>query len=116
MRGPSTIATFRARTLRRNQTAAEAKLWAALRNRQLDGAKFVRQEAIGPYTADFVRRKAKLVIELDGVTHDTPDEIQHDQRRTDHLAGLGYRVVRFRNEEIFGDLDPVLDTIRKYLA
>lgn len=116
MRGPSITATFCARTLRRNQTAAETKLWAALRNRQLDDVKFVRQEAIGPYTADFACRKAKLVIELDGVTHDMPDEMLHDERRTAYLAGLGYRVVRFRNEEILGDLDPVLDAIRKYLT
>jgi very-short-patch-repair endonuclease len=110
---PTTLA--RARTLRRESTAAESKLWQALRNRQLNNTKFARQEPIGPYIVDFVCRAKKLVIEIDGVTHETPDELAHDLARTAFLMREGYRVIRFTNEDVFGDLDPVLETIARNL-
>ena len=106
---PTTLAY--ARTLRREATAPEKVLWHHLRNRQLDGFKFSRQEPIGPYIADFVCRTKKLVIEIDGVTHETTEELAHDAARTKFLVEQGYRVIRFRNEEIFGDLAPVLEKI-----
>ncbi|MBG1233158.1 endonuclease domain-containing protein [Aestuariivirga litoralis] len=105
----------RARSLRREATAAENKLWDHLRNRQLNNAKFVRQEPIGPYIADFACRSAKLVIEIDGVTHETPEEIVHDLKRTAFLQERRYRVIRFRNEDVFGDLAPVLEAISLHL-
>jgi very-short-patch-repair endonuclease len=64
----------RARELRRDAPIAERKLWEQLRNRNLDGLKFVRQEPIGPYVADFVCRDIKLVVEVDGGTHSTEHE------------------------------------------
>ena len=112
MRGPNQKSTTRARTLRREQTAAESKLWACLRNRQLGGVKFSRQVSIGPFFADFCCREAKLVIEIDGVTHETPEELASDRRRTAWLKAKGYRVIRFRNEELIGDLDVVLERIK----
>jgi very-short-patch-repair endonuclease len=112
MRGPRQKSTIRARTLRREQTATEAKLWACLRNRQLGGVKFSRQVSIGPFFADFCCREAKLVIEIDGVTHETPEELARDTRRTAWLEGQGYRVIRFRNEELMGELDFVLERIQ----
>jgi very-short-patch-repair endonuclease len=110
---PTTLA--RARELRSTSTAAESKLWQHLRNRQLNKTKFARQEPIGPYIADFVCRTQKLVIEIDGATHETPDEMVHDAARTAFLVEQGYRVIRFKNEEVFGDLSPVLDIISKNL-
>jgi len=101
----------RARTLRREATAAETKLWQYLRNRQLNSAKFSRQVPIEPYVADFACRASKLVIEIDGVTHETPEQVAHDAKRSAFLIGLGYRIIRFRNEDIFGDLRPVLEVI-----
>ena len=115
MRGPDQKSTTRARTLRREQTAAESRLWACLRNRQLGGVKFARQVSIGPFFADFCCREAKLVIEIDGVTHETPEEVSHDARRTAWLEAQGYRVIRFRNEEMMGDLDFVLEKIEQSL-
>ena len=115
MRGPNQKSTTRARTLRREQTAAESKLWACLRNRQLNGVKFARQVSIGPFFADFCCREAKLIIEIDGVTHETPEELSHDTRRTAWLESQGYRVIRFRNEELMGDLDFVLEKIQQSL-
>jgi very-short-patch-repair endonuclease len=111
---PITLA--RARTLRREATAAEKILWHHLLNRQLDGFKFSRQEPIGPYIVDFVCRAKKLIVEIDGVTHETVEELAHDAARTGFLVGQGYRVIRFRNEEVFGDLGPVLDEIMRNLA
>jgi very-short-patch-repair endonuclease len=105
----------RARAMRREPTPAESKLWQALRNRQLNNFKFARQEPIGPYIADFVCRAKKLVIEIDGVTHETPEELAHDAARTVFLVREGYRVIRFSNEDIFGDLSPVLETIMRNL-
>jgi very-short-patch-repair endonuclease len=115
MRGENKAATDRARELRRNSTAAEQKLWAFLKGRQVGNAKFVRQEPIGRYFADFACRKAKLIIEIDGVTHSTIGEKAKDAKRTAELEKMGYRVVRFSNEEIFGDLEPILEIILRNL-
>ncbi len=112
MRGPNQKSTIRARTLRREQTSAESKLWACLRNRQLGSVKFSRQVSIDPFFTDFCCREAKLVIEIDGVTHETPEELASDDRRTAWLEAQGYRVIRFRNEELMGDLDVVLERIK----
>ena len=79
--------------------------------RSLDGLKLVRQEPIGPYFADFVCRDKKLVVEIDGATHSTEEELRNDARRTEFLRGNGYRVVRFSNEDVYRNLDGVLDTI-----
>ena len=111
MRGSNRKSTTRARILRREQTSAESKLWACLRNRQLGGVKFSRQVSIGPFFADFCCREAKLVIEIDGVTHETPEQLIGDNRRTAWLETQGYRIIRFRNEELMGDLDVVLEKI-----
>jgi very-short-patch-repair endonuclease len=116
MRGPNKEATGRSRELRRNSTNAESKLWQFLRNRQIEGHKFVRQEPIGPFFVDFVCRKSKLVVEIDGATHGEPEEIAYDARRTAFLETQGYRVVRFTNEEVYGDLGPILDEILKQLS
>jgi 5-methyltetrahydrofolate--homocysteine methyltransferase len=94
------------------QTTTEAKLWASLRNRQFGGVKFSRQVVIGPFFADFCCREAKVIIEIDGVIHETPKELASDNRRTAWLEAQGYRVIRFRNEELMGDLDAVLERIQ----
>ena len=112
MRGPNQKATIRARTLRREQSAAESKLWAHLRNRQLGGVKFSRQVSIVPFFVDFCCREAKLVIEIDGVMHETPEELASDSHRIAWLEAKGYRVIRFRNEELMGNLDVVLERIQ----
>lgn len=100
--------TSRARALRRAQTDAEARLWFRLRNRQLAGHKFVRQEPIGPYIVDFVCRELKLVVELDGSQH---AESAHDVKRDAWLQDEGYRVIRFWNHEVMQNLESVLETV-----
>ncbi|CAN5208366.1 hypothetical protein BH10PSE7_BH10PSE7_03620 [soil metagenome] len=97
-------------------TSAENKLWAELRGRQLEEQKFVRQEPIGPYVADFVCRNAKLIVEVDGATHGSLEEIAHDEKRTRYLEGRGYKVVRFQNDDIYHAMEGVLSTIKRHLA
>ncbi len=111
MRGIRIVETRRSRSLREDQTPAEAKTWRALRGRGLGGFKFVRQEPIGPYFADFVCRDEKLIVEIDGATHSTDEELRHDARRTEFLQAQGYRLVRFVNEEVYRNMDGVLQTI-----
>jgi very-short-patch-repair endonuclease len=105
MRGKGERRVSRARSLRRALAPAEAKLWANLRNRQLDGFKFARQEPIGAYYADFVCRDRKLIVEVDGGQH---AESAADRLRDDNLAALGYRVVRIWNNEVIENIDGVL--------
>jgi very-short-patch-repair endonuclease len=105
-----------ARELRRHQTRAESLLWQQLRNRQLEGFKFVRQAPVGPYVADFLCREHKLVVEVDGATHSTQEELAADARRTRHLSSMGYRVIRFQNVEVAEGMDQVLGLIAQALA
>ena len=98
-------------SLRRNLTDAEAKLWAELRGRKIQGYKFRRQHPIEDYVADFACLSAKLVIEIDGATHSTEEELAYDRKRTELLQGLGWRVIRFTNDEVFTDVDGVVEAI-----
>jgi very-short-patch-repair endonuclease len=101
----------RARELRKQDTSAEAKLWQALRNRNLGGWKFRRQEEVAGYIVDFISPAAKLVIEVDGATHSTDRELARDAHRTRELERCGLHVIRFTNHEIYTNLDGVLETI-----
>ena len=109
MRGTTPGVEAAVRQPRRGMTPAERVLWAALRDRRLAGLKFRRQHAVGPFVLDFYRPTSRLVVELDGGVHD--GQVEPDQTRTEHLAGYGYRVMRFRNEEVLTDLDAVLERI-----
>jgi very-short-patch-repair endonuclease len=111
MRGLRILEIRRARALRSNQTSAEAKLWARLRNRQLNGYKFVRQLPIGVYLVDFCCREINLIIELDGATHSTELEVSHDTNQTAILEKAGYLVLRFQNIEVYNNIHGVLDTL-----
>ena len=82
----------RARQMRSEMTQPERELWTALRAKRFAGVKFTRQVVIGPYIADFVCRSRKLIIELDGATH---DDASRDVQRTAFLEAQGYRVLRF---------------------
>ena len=89
----------RRKQLRREATAAERKLWSALRNNQL-GVKFRRQHPVGPYIADFYSREAHLVVEVDGPGHFEPEQIQYDAERDAYMRQLGLDVLRFTNHDI----------------
>jgi very-short-patch-repair endonuclease len=115
VRGASNELIAAARDLRSHQTRAETLLWDALRNRRLDGCKFRRQYPMGRHILDFVCAERKIVIELDGMHHESADQYRYDQDRTEHLEQYGYRVVRFRNAAVFDDLAGVLERIRSEL-
>jgi lipoyl(octanoyl) transferase len=102
-----------AHTLRTHSSNAEKLLWRHLRNRQVEGVKFRRQDPIGPYIADFVCLSAKLIIELDGGQHAVRSE--HDEKRTRYLESLGYRVLRYWNNDVLTNIDGVLQDIRAKL-
>ena len=109
MRGPDRKSIRIARRLRVNQTDAEAVLWHRLRNRQIDGHKFVRQQPIIGYVCDFVCREKSLVIEVDGGQHnESADDVVRDRR----LADKGYKVLRFWNNDVLANIDGVLSTIQ----
>ncbi len=96
-----------ARVLRKNMTPLECKLWNLLKNRQLNGIKFVRQYPIGPYIVDFASRREHIVIELDGGQHNIPENISNDNIRTEYLISQGYKVIRFWNNDIDDNIDGV---------
>jgi very-short-patch-repair endonuclease len=111
MRGLRLHESGRARELRQHQSGAERQLWRRLRRRLLGGFKFVRQEPIGPYFADFACREEKLVIEIDGATHSSDDERRRDAKREEFLRERGYRIARFVNAEAYGNIDGVLEMV-----
>lgn len=116
MRGLRFIETRRARKLRRNATAAEKIMWGRLKNRALGGFKFVRQLPIGPFIGDFACRECKLIVELDGETHSSEEELAADTRRTDYLNTHSYRVIRFTNQQVYEDADAVAEAILAVLG
>src|SRR2546430_11841996 len=89
--------TERARELRANENSAERRIWSLLRDRRLAGLKFRRQHVIGQYVADFVCLSARLVIEIDGETHDAEAQVR-DARRAEDIERAGFRVIRFWNQ------------------
>ncbi len=113
--GKNRIETKYARALRRNATPAERMLWPALRNQALEGAKFRRQYPCGPYILDYAAVGAKLAIEVDGESHAVGDGPVRDARRDGWLGAQGWRVLRFTNREVLGNLDGVLQTISSAL-
>jgi crossover junction endodeoxyribonuclease RuvC len=92
----------------------EKLLWRRLRDRQLDDAKFHRQEPILGFTADFVCHERRLVVELDGGQHSWRSD--QDAQRTRLLEQSGFRVLRFWNSDVIENIDGVLESIRLSLA
>ena len=101
--------TNRARVLRDGETSAEDALWQRLRERRLGDFKFVRQLPIGPYFGDLVCRELKVIVEIDGATHFTDDELLKDAERTAKLEALGYRINRVTNTDVYHNMRGVLD-------
>ena len=100
-----------AKRMRNQPTDAERMLWMFLQLSKL-GKPFRRQYIIANNIVDFACLPARLVIEVDGEYHDEMRQQYHDQMRTDEIEKLGFRVIRFTNEDIFAKLDNVLETIK----
>ena len=98
----------RAKRMRREMTRAETLLWRHLKADRLSGLGFRRQTPMGNYIADFVAHSCKLVVELDGESHDFEERLRHDARRDEWFASRGYRVLRFTNIDVMKNLEGVV--------
>ena len=110
----SGVRTRRAKLPSANATSAERRLWRHLRARRLAGCSFQRQEPIGPYIVDFACLKRRLVVEVDGNSHES--RVEYDWLRTQYLKRLGYRVVRFSNDRVLLETRAVLRSILRHLS
>ncbi len=104
------------RHLRHQGTHAERVLWQKLRNKQLNGVKFRRQQPIGNYIVDFVSFEEKLIIEIDGGQHNEDWILSQDRTRTGWLNSHGFRVIRFWNSGVLENLEGVLQQIQAVLG
>jgi very-short-patch-repair endonuclease len=104
------LVSERARTLRKNPTDAEIRLWSKLRHKQIEGFRFRRQRPVGPYIVDFICLNSQPIIEVDGGQHNEPSE--YETRRTQYLENEGFRILRFWNIDVLANTDGVLEVIR----
>jgi very-short-patch-repair endonuclease len=104
-----------ARELRANATPAEDALWQRLRGRQLDNCKFRRQHSVAGFVVDFICVEKNLVIEVDGNIHLDPVQKEYDEQRQSIIEHLGFRVLRFTNEQVLNEMGEVLKVISSTL-
>ncbi|QJX46563.1 DUF559 domain-containing protein [Hymenobacter taeanensis] len=104
----------RSRAMRHEPTKAEETRWQAVRGGQL-GTKFRRQHSIDRYIIDFVSLSSKLIVEVDGEIHNQPDQQDYDTGRSALLQELGYRILRFSNNQVLHEPDQVIATIKSAL-
>ncbi|MDA0376454.1 MAG: DUF559 domain-containing protein [bacterium] len=102
-----------ARKLRKRMTEEEIILWEVIRLKNFCGLRMRKQVPIGPYIVDFLQRKQRLIIEIDGKIHLQRKE--YDAAREEYLRGLNYSIIRFSNKEIHDDLPKVLSEIARAL-
>ncbi len=102
-----------ARRLRQRQTPAEKMMWELLRGRRFLGLKFRRQYRIERFYVDFGCPEQRLVIELDGEVHETPEQAASDENRDDYLRQTRHTVLRFTNQQVFDETEWVLEEIAR---
>ena len=105
-----------AKNLRKRTTDTERRLWQYLRAKRFAGLKFRRQEPIGPYIVDFVCFEKKVIVELDGGQHALRAEVENDSRRNQWFESQGYTVLRFWDNEVFANVQEVLEVIWKHCS
>jgi very-short-patch-repair endonuclease len=101
-----------ARQLRKKMTAAERILWQQLRNRQVIGLKFRRQQVIKGFIADFYCEELKLAVEVDGPIHDKKEQVEYDANRDKVFTARGIRIMRISNDMVLNKMTEVLETIK----
>jgi very-short-patch-repair endonuclease len=106
----------RAKQLRQAMTRAETLRWRHLKADRIDGLGFRRQVPIQNYIADFICMSAKIVVELDGESHDFEERQRADQNRDAFFVSEGFQVLRFTNEQVMSNLEGVVETIRQTAA
>ena len=102
------MANLVARHLRKNETVAEKQLWNELRHLRAQGFHFRRQAPIERFIVDFACLAHRIVIEVDGIQHDSIDGRSKDAARDAHLHWLGYKVLRFSNGDVSGNIEGVM--------
>jgi very-short-patch-repair endonuclease len=112
--GHHPLVAARARQLRRTKTRAERVLWERLRNAQICGQRFRRQQSLDGYVADFFCFRARLIVEVDGKGH--AEQLEYDAARDARLEFGGFRVIRFTNSQVIQRTDWVLDQIDRVVA
>jgi len=100
------------RDLRHNMTPSEARMWKALKSKNIEGVVFRRQFSVGPYVLDFYCPQLKLCIEVDGGVHDSYEAYRKDCLRTKYLNRLGIEVVRYKNRELLVGLDQIVAELK----
>jgi very-short-patch-repair endonuclease len=113
---PCSIMRRFAREQRANAVQAESLIWAAVRNRRCEGAKFQRQVALGSFLVDFICFKRRLVVEVDGPSHESEEQKAADSARDVWRCGHGFRVLRLPNELVIGATELAVARIRAALA
>jgi very-short-patch-repair endonuclease len=103
----------RARELRRSMTRAETLLWRYLKAHHIDGLGFRRQVPFQNFIADFVCHSRRLIVEIDGETHDFASRQRRDRRRDQWFKSQNYIVLRFTNEQVLNNLSGVIEVIRE---
>jgi very-short-patch-repair endonuclease len=105
----------KAKELKRESTEAEKILWKHIRNKQVQGKKFRRQHPLDIFIADFYCHEKKLIIELDGGYHETLKQKEYDDGRSYELEEKGYKIIRFKNEDVINHIEKVIEEIIKVL-
>ena len=111
-KGAPNSAFLKARFLRNNLTAAEKALWLYLQNKKLEGYKFRRQHPLHLFIVDFYCHELGLIIEVDGAYHETKEQEEKDEKRTELLKFQGLTVLRFTNDEVSTDVETVITKIK----
>jgi very-short-patch-repair endonuclease len=106
----------KARLLRNNMTEAEKIVWDKLKNRNVFKARFRRQHPIGIFIVDFYCHECKLAIEIDGEIHKKNEVIEYDDGRSHDIEKYGIKILRFTNNEVFTDLNNIIEKILKAIA
>ena len=96
-------------------TKEEIKLWNILKGKNFEGLKFRRQAAIGEYIVDFLCLSKKIIIELDGGQHNQDTNIKYDNMRTKYLEENGYKLIRFWNNDIWYNIEGVIEKLREFI-
>ena len=99
------------RRLRTDSPTAETKIWSSLRRKNVFGYKFRRQYSVGPYVIDFYCPALKLAVEIDGDSHFIGDAVEDDERRQAFIESFGIRFLRFTNQDVYDNLEGVLEAI-----
>ena len=100
-----------AKSNRKNMTEAENAFWSLAKGGTM-GEKCLRQHIIGDYIVDFLFRRSKVVVEIDGGYHQTQEQQELDDMRTEWLESKGYKVIRFTNEQVLFDTEDMINQLK----